>query len=243
GLRQGDQEDAPTLARRGVLAVGRRIDVVAGLQTLATDLKIALDDEDLLTGRMVVGREACAGFESHQRLGAAGFLVVAENLHGGAAHRLNTPPDLFAAKRRGDTKGLGHCQWRPQSCFVAMRAPSTSAPGLAHTPLGWISVEPANVANPQSAPAMTCSRPTARAKRPIRSATSSGCSTRTVDWVIVPGISTAPSGSFTVSHTRHSCSCRGLAASNEYARARIFSMTSTKCLSSRSWARGPMLMP
>ena len=34
-----------------------------------------------------------------------------------------------------------------------------------------------------------------------------------VAWLITPGISVLPGGSFTFSHTRHSCSWRGLAAS------------------------------
>ena len=48
-----------------------------------------------------------------------------------------------------------------------------------------------------------------------RCATSSGCSTRTVDCVITPGIRTLSSGSLARLHSSHSCSCRGLAASNE----------------------------
>ena len=48
----------------------------------------------------------------------------------------------------------------PQSWREAMRAPSTIAASLAHTMLSWISSEPAKEANPQSAPAITFSRPT-----------------------------------------------------------------------------------
>src|SRR5262245_23072896 len=215
GLGQGHQEDAAALARRRVLAVGRRVEIVAGLQVPAADGEIALDDEDLLAGRMVVGWKARAGLEPYERGGAAGLLVVAEHLDRRAAHGQGAPAELVAAQRRWGTTRLGHAQGRPQSRFVAILAPSTSASNLAHTTLGWISVEPANVAKPQSAPAMTFSRPTAWANRTIRSATGSGCSPRTVDCVSVPGIATARSGSFTVSHTRHSCSWRGLAASNE----------------------------
>jgi len=36
-----------------------------------------------------------------------------------------------------------------------------------------------------------------------------------VEWPTTPGISVAPSGSFTSSQTAHSCSCLGLAASIE----------------------------
>ena len=95
----------------------------------------------------------------------------------------------------------------------ARRAPSTSAASLAQATCGRISFEPAKVAKPQSAPAITRSRPTTDAKRSIRWATRSGCSTSTVDWVITPGISTASSGSVTSRHTCHSCSWRGFAAS------------------------------
>src|SRR5437588_295178 len=62
---------------------------------------------------------------------------------------------------------LGYGYDRPHSAFVASRAPSTSAPSLAHTMLGWISVEPAKDAKPQSAPAMTRSRPTMEAERAV----------------------------------------------------------------------------
>src|SRR5262245_15527448 len=56
----------------------------------------------------------------------------------------------------------------PQSRAEARRAPSVSAASLAHTIVGWISSEAANDAKPQSAPAMTFSRPTTDAKRSIR---------------------------------------------------------------------------
>ena len=58
-----------------------------------------------------------------------------------------------------------------------------------------------------------CLRAIARAMRTRRSATSSGCSTMLVAWLITPGTSVLPRGSFTFSHTRHSCSWRGLAPS------------------------------
>src|SRR5262245_40829361 len=107
--------------------------------------------------------------------------------------------------------------WRghPHNCLLAIAAPSLSALNFAHTIDGWISFEPANVAKPQSEPAITFSRPTTFAYRPIRSATSSGCSTRMVECEITPGIRTASFGNFAPSQTFHSCSWRGLAASNE----------------------------
>jgi hypothetical protein len=49
---------------------------------------------------------------------------------------------------------------QPHNCLLAMAAPSLSALNFAHTMLGWISFEPANVAKPQSEPAITFSRPT-----------------------------------------------------------------------------------
>ena len=52
----------------------------------------------------------------------------------------------------------------------------------------------AEAANPQSAPAMTFSRPTSVANRAIRSAISSGCSTRLVVWLMTPGMRIFPSG-------------------------------------------------
>src|SRR5271170_3196103 len=81
-----------------------------------------------------------------------------------------------------------------------MRAPAPRAASLVHTTLGWTSHEVEKLANPQSAPAITFSRPTTPAKRPIRWAMASGCSTRFEAWVMTPGISTLPSGSLTVPH-------------------------------------------
>src|SRR5688572_19658999 len=51
-----------------------------------------------------------------------------------------------------------------QSCLLARRAPSTRALNLAQTMDGCTSLEPANEANPQSALAITRSRPTTSAK-------------------------------------------------------------------------------
>ena len=53
---------------------------------------------------------------------------------------------------------------QPNRRREAMRAPSTSDCSFAHTTVGWISVDPAKEAKPQSAPAMTRSRPTTLAK-------------------------------------------------------------------------------
>src|ERR1700693_1682498 len=95
---------------------------------------------------------------------------------------------------------------RPHSGSLASLAPSTKDRSLAQTTLGWISKDVAKEAKPQSAPAITFSRPTASANRMIRSDTNSGCSTRTVLYVMTPGMIDFPSGSFTVFQRRHSCS-------------------------------------
>ena len=61
-------------------------------------------------------------------------------------------------------------------------------------------------AGPQSVEAITRSRPTRLAKRRIRSATSSGCSTTLVAWLTTPGSISLSSGSLTSCQTFHSCS-------------------------------------
>src|SRR5262245_26206391 len=102
------------------------------------------------------------------------------------------------------------------SSRVANRAPSANTANLSQATLGWVSLNlRAEAANPQSAPAITFSRPTILAKRRILSATNSGCSTRLVVWLITPGMRIFQSGSFTRSKTWYSCSWRGFAASNE----------------------------
>src|SRR5215470_11601968 len=221
------------MRQREPIGLGHTVEMVGGDQTARAGHVL---DDDRWVSRDVtaevprekarVGVEATAGRQADDdTYGLAGE----ERL---GLQRARAGEGQYRGHRREQEDPSPHA--RPQSSRVAIRAPSTSASNFAQTTLGWISVEPANVAKPQSAPAMTFSRPTTFANRTMRWATSSGCSTSTVDWVMVPGISTASAGSFTVSHTRHSCSCRGFAASNEYAPARIFSITSTKCFSSRS---------
>src|SRR2546427_9937450 len=104
---------------------------------------------------MIVSRKARAGLEPHERRGPAAVLVVAEDLDGRAPGRQGAPPDLVAPEGRRGTARLGHRQLRPQSCFVAIPAPSTRPSNFTPTTLGRISVEPATVAKPQQAPAMT----------------------------------------------------------------------------------------
>ena len=60
----------------------------------------------------------------------------------------------------------------------AIRAPSTMARSLAQATSGCTSSPAPDVPKPQSVPAITRSRPTTSAKRTMRCATSSGCSTR-----------------------------------------------------------------
>src|SRR5215469_1334785 len=103
----------------------------------------------------------------------------------------------------------------PHNVRVAIRAPSTKDFSFAHMIVGWTRRANGLCAKPQSVPPITFSRPTIFASRTMRSATSSGCSTMLVAWLITPGIKTLPGFSFTLCHTRHSCACRGLAASNE----------------------------
>src|SRR5205085_11314165 len=115
---------------------------------------------------------------------------------------------------------VGKAQWRGYAAFchsarLAIRAPSANAANLTQTTLGWTSQVAAKLAKPQSAPAMTFSRPTAPAKRPMRSAISSGCSTMFEEWVMTPGMTDLPSGNLASAHSFHSCSWRGLAASKE----------------------------
>src|SRR5580704_14946503 len=110
------------------------------------------------------------------------------------------------------------------SCLVARSAPWRNALNFSHTTVGCTSVRyKACEENPQSAAAMTFSRPTSLAKRTIRSAISSGCSTMLLACVIMPGASTLPSGILMRSNRWYSCSWRGLAASKLYDPALILS--------------------
>src|SRR5262249_56024619 len=68
--------------------------------------------------------------------------------------------------QRSDT-----AQRPPQSCWLASRAPSASDLNFAHTMLGCTSFDPAKVAKPQPAPAITLSPPPTLAYRPIPSPT------------------------------------------------------------------------
>src|SRR5262249_19568024 len=72
----------------------------------------------------------------------------------------------------------------------------------AHMICGCTRAKYVTCANPQSVLAMTFSRPTSRASRTMRSATSSGCSTMLVGWLITPGMSTVSLGSLRCSHSR-----------------------------------------
>jgi hypothetical protein len=101
--------------------------------------------------------------------------------------------------------------------WLASCASSANARNLAHMMLGCCRRRKAPWANPQSAPAITRSRPNTLAKVMIRSATISGCSASVVVWAITPGARIFPSGSSTPSQPCYSYARRGLAASTGWA--------------------------
>jgi Periplasmic binding protein domain len=72
------------------------------------------------------------------------------------------PPRLAEAlpKRPNCIISAFSAQALPHSSFVARRAPSANDASLAHTIVGCTSQVVEKLAKPQSAPAMTCSRPT-----------------------------------------------------------------------------------
>src|SRR5262245_48047757 len=74
------------------------------------------------------------------------------------------------------------------NAFDASRAPSASAASYIQTISESTSSRPAKVPKPQSTPAMTFSPPTTRAYCTMRSATSSGCSTKFEVESITPGM-------------------------------------------------------
>src|SRR5262249_49590707 len=74
------------------------------------------------------------------------------------------------------------------SSFEASRAPSASEASFIHTILESTCSRPAKAPKPQSTPAMTFSPPTTRAYCTMRSATSSGCSTKFEVESITPGM-------------------------------------------------------
>src|SRR6516225_9380067 len=131
----------------------------------------------------------------------------------------------------------------PQAIFDAIVAPSARVRSFAHMMLRWTRPASGLCENQQSVPAMTFSRPAQSAKRMSRSATSSGCSTMLVECAIRPGISTLPGGSRTSFHIRHSCSCRGFAASKLKAPVFTSSTRSTMSLSGTSNMCGPFQLP
>src|SRR5262249_21705542 len=90
------------------------------------------------------------------------------------------------------------------SCFEASRAPSVSEASFIHTILESTCSRPAKVPKPQSTPAMTFPAPATCAYCAMRSATSSGCSTKFEVESITPGMMILPSGSFASFHTFHS---------------------------------------
>src|SRR5215468_8020102 len=125
----------------------------------------------------------------------------------------------------------------------AICAPATREPNFAHATSGCVRLIVDAWAKPQSAPPMTFSGPTIPAKRSSRWATSRGCSTVVVWWVMTPGMRILPSGSFVRSHTSHSHSCREFAASMEYAPAFTCRMRSMSASSGASATCGTCQLP
>ena len=129
--------------------------------------------------------------------------------------------------------------FRYHSRSLASFAPSDMARNLAQTTSSCPTREPM----PLSVLVWRFSRPTMLAYLTIRSATSSGCSTRSVECEITPGMSIFPSGSFNSSQTWYSCSCLALAASMLYCQALILIIRSAMCLSSMSFVCGRWPLP
>src|SRR5262245_41451714 len=104
----------------------------------------------------------------------------------------------------------------PPSRAGARSAPCRRLASFAHTTLSATMSDPAKVPKPQSTEAITRRRsPTASTTRQMRSATTSGCSTKLVVESMTPGSSSRPSGRGWRWKTRYSWPCRGLASSME----------------------------
>src|SRR6185436_3291172 len=133
-----------------------------------------------------------------------------------------------------------HAAFDPQSRWLAIAAPSPSAFNFAQTMLSATigSVRTA-VPKPQSTPAITRSRPTISAYRPMRCATSFGCSTKFVVESITPGMRILSLGILNVLSSSHSWSWRGLAASMLNACMRALNAMSMILSSGRSKLCGP----
>src|SRR5919106_226939 len=92
---------------------------------------------------------------------------------------------------RGDGSCEGLCHRHKR--LLASSAPCDSDLNFAHTTVGWTSgVYVACDEKPQSLPAITFSGPARSAYRMMRSATTSGCSTTFVVWLITPGMIALP---------------------------------------------------
>src|SRR6516165_6733680 len=130
------------------------------LHARATQLRQEFKDPRLDHGKVI-------GFP-HRFPSAArgnGHVERADDRFGSRAVSCNNPPNYERARF-------------PQSCRLAIFAPWRMALNFSQMTVGCTSVVYiACEEKPQSAPAMTFSRPTSRAKRMMRSAISSGCST------------------------------------------------------------------
>src|SRR5262245_21908044 len=131
GLGQNDQDYAPAFGRERVLTAGWRVEVVTGLQMLPADLDLALEDQDLFSGWMVVGRESRAGREAHDGGRSAGRGIPAQHLDRhtlelqGAPVTLAGPDDRGVSRRARCTRSSSRLARRPAS---ASCRPSGSSP-------------------------------------------------------------------------------------------------------------------
>jgi hypothetical protein len=96
-LGQGDEEDAASLAGGGMLAGRRRLEVVAGRESIGADQHVALEDEDFLTARVIVGGEARARVEADERRGLAGLGVAAQQSERHALNLRASPAGVSAS--------------------------------------------------------------------------------------------------------------------------------------------------
>src|SRR6266566_3286765 len=114
-------------------------------------------------------------------LSTDGAAPLQRQIHRGLRDRFVAARAVRGRRPRCPARRVGRGAGGENNFLVAMRAPSARAWSFAHTTVGWISVQLARFAKPPSEPAITFSRPTMLAKRQMRWATNSGCSTSTVE--------------------------------------------------------------
>src|SRR5262249_46455946 len=101
-----DEEHAAPFGRHGVDRAGRRVEIVAGLQTVTANAEIAFEHEDFLAGGVIVCGKRGARREAHERRRFPGVLVVAKPLHRDAGDPARCPLRGSAADER--LLGLWH---------------------------------------------------------------------------------------------------------------------------------------